>query len=315
MAVQSWERRPNGRTVQMDASGAWKHKDVWLLTFDTKTEDPLAFLGDVLLPSLGDSHPDNSNLLLTQVTNGKSIDNSFRAWEFELLWSTISLEATRQDPQRYDDSTRATKSWGHQAVEEVVERAYVSDNNGSSFSASRQPVASTVGDLFVNPVLTRNRYLPVCSYSRNQLTVAAATLKLPGYVNNDSFTLDGISITAGQAMILSAAVSAVKRDTVYSFRTVDFQIIIREEGWDDVLLNRGIYVIVDGERKKAEVKNSTVDAGDERAWITVTEPVTLNSAGQNEDLYIKLNPAGTFVPHYRVFRHLNFTSFSALGFA
>lgn len=322
MAVLSWERKPNGRTVQMSSSGAWEHKDVWQLTYDVKTEDPLDFLGDVLLPALGDPHPDNSNLLLTRVGNGRSIDNSFKAWEFDLTWSTISLEATRHDPQRYDDSTRATKSWSHRAIVEPVEEAYVSDNSGSSFSSGKEPVANTVGDVYV-PGLTRNRYLPVCSYSRNQLTVSAATLKLPGYVNNDAFTLDGISITAGQALILSADVSALKRDNAYSFRTVDFQIIIREEGWDDRVLNRGFYVNVTVNfgagniviRQRALVRNGANDAGNEREWVEPTDPVTLNADGENEELYLELNPGGTFVPHWRHFRHLNFTAFTAFGFS
>lgn len=314
MAVASFKRKPNGRRVQMNQSGAWEHTDTWQLVYDAPTADPLAFLGDPLLPGFGDAHPSNSTLLLSKVGNGRSIDQSFHAWEFDLTWSTISLEATKHDPQRYDDSIVATKVWSHQAIEEVVERAYVSDDNGSSFSAQKQPVASTAGDRFVNPVLTRNRYLPMCSYSRNQLTVSATVLKLPGYVNNDSFTLDGVAITAGQALITAVGVSAVKRDRIYQFRTVDYQITIREEGWDDVLLNRGITIIVDGVKKVAEVPNGNFGTGDERRWVPTQEPVTLNSASQNEAEYLRLNPSGTFTPHYRVFRHLNFTSFAALGF-
>lgn len=317
MAVVSFTRLLEGRTVQMASSGAWEHKDTWQLVYDAPEPDPLAMLGDPLLPSFGEAHPENSGLLLKGVSGRPAVGKDSRTWNYELTWSTLALTPDRHDPQRYDDSTRATKSWTHQAEVVVVEEAYVSDDFGSTFSGDKEPVASTVGDLFV-PGITKNRYLPVCSYSRNQLTVPAATLKLPGYVNNDSFTLDGIAISAGQALILSTSVSAVKKDILYSFRTVDFQICIREEGWDDRLLNRGFNVIVDlaGTTQPAYVRNGLTDTSDLRKNVPSRDPVTLNIYGQNRELWEDQGSyGGTFVPHYRHFRHLNFTAFSSLGFA
>ena len=324
MAVVSFEKKHDGRGVSMQPSGAWEARDRWQLIYDAEEPDPLAFRGSVLLPAVGEAHPDNADLILRGVSGQPAIDGSLKAWNFDLTWSTIALEADRHDPQRYDDSTRATKVWTHRAVQEPVEEAYVSDDGGTTFSVSKGPVANTVGDVFV-PGITRTKYLPVCSYSRNQLTVAAATLKLPGYVNNDSFTLDGISITAGQAMILAADVSAIKRDAVYEFRTVDFQIIIREEGWDDKILNRGFYVLVSvpivgigtiSVRQRALVRNGGTDAGDEREWVEPTDPVTLDANSLNQEMYQQLNPSDPsgFTPHWRFFRHLNFTSFSSFGF-
>lgn len=315
MAVASFVRKPDGRTVQMSTSGAWEHTDRWLLTYDSKEPDPLAFRGDPGVFALGDEHPENSDLLLKRVANGRSVNKSFTAWEFDLVWSTISLEPDKHDPQRYDNPLVATKSWGHQQVQEVVEKAYVSDDGGSTFSSEMVPVGSTEGDLFVNPALMTTRYLSVCNYSRNQLTVSATVLKLPGWVNSDSFTLDGLSVTAGQALCLSAAVSSVKRDILFEFRNVDFQIIIREEGWDDELLNRGVYIKNQaGNRQRAPLKNTDFDENDQRQWVFANEPVPLNADGQNEDYFAYYNPGDPFVPHYRIFRYRGRTSFNSLGF-
>jgi hypothetical protein len=264
-------------------------------------------------------------LFLKGIGSAESIKDSVRAWRFQLIWSTGILgrdEDEKHDSDRYDDSLRATKSWDHRAITEPVERAFVSDDGGTTFSTELKQVASTVGDLYV-PGINKTRYLPVCSYTRNQLTVAAATLKFPGYVNSDSCTIDGLSVSAGQALCIASNISQVKRFETYRYRTVSFQFMIKEEGWDDVLLNRGFYVFLDFAnptartnlvKARALVRNGqTVDL-EERPYIPPSEPVTLNEFSEHEDWFKLYHPSDPFVPHWRHFRHLNRTAYSSLGF-
>ena len=314
--VVTFKRMLDSRSVTMLDTGGWEVTETWQATFDDEVTDPLAFLGDPLLPAIGTAHPENSLLYLKSVPNGvPPIKGSLKVLNFTLVFSTLVLAAAdKHEPERYVDSTRATKSWSHRVVQDPVEKAYVSDDEGATFSADELPVENTVDDLFV-PGITRNRYMPLCHYSRNELVVPTGVLALPGYVNNDVFTLDGVSVPIGYALIVAAPVSALKRSETYSFRTVDYEILINTKGWDERLLNAGFYCfnITNGTKERCKVKNGLADeTADERPLVNSEEPVALDENGldrrQVEDAM------GTFVPHYRYFRHLTRTSFTALGF-
>lgn len=314
MAVTSFVRKPEGRSYALLDSGIWEITELWQATFDAQVDDPLDFLGSSLLPAIGEEHPDQPLLYLKRVPNGKPpIDKSLKAIDFTLVWSTAGIAAAdRHDPDRYVDGTRATKSWSHRVVQEPVEKAYVSDDDGATWSTDKVPVANTVDDLYI-PGITKNRYLSVCRYSRNELVVPASALSLPGLVNNDTFTLDGKTVTPGQAMIIAAPISSPKRFETYEFRTVDYEILLRPEGFDEELLNAGwnCFDIDNGERRRCQEPNGLDADGQERPWRFTEQPVSLDENGVDRNQYADPN---TFVAHYRKFRHLTFTSFSALGF-
>jgi len=54
MSILSFRRKPEGRSVSMLESGVWEVSETWQAIFNVEVTDPLAFLGDVLLPGLGD---------------------------------------------------------------------------------------------------------------------------------------------------------------------------------------------------------------------------------------------------------------------
>jgi len=322
MSILSFRRKPEGRSVSMLESGVWEVRELWQAIFDVEVTDPLAFLGDPALPGLGDTHPNNAYLRLKSVTNGvPAIDQSLRTLNFNLVWVTSTLPPTKQKDDKYVDSLRATKSWSHRVISEPVPRAFVSDNDGATFSAEEEPVASTVKEIFI-PGISRNRYLPTCHYVRNELIVPPLVLTLPGIVNNDSFTLDGIALTAGQALIIAAPVSESKRFESYTFRTVAFDIMCKEDGWDEKLLNRGFTEYkrptaggtpVPG---RAMIPNDVNADDTDRPWVPSPEPMTLDLSGRSFWFDTKElgNLPEEWIPHYRVFRHLTRTSFTALGF-
>lgn len=312
-------------------SGGWEVTETWQAKFDDEVTDPLDFLGDPMLPGVGTPHPLNSLLYLKNVPNGVPPKGSvLRTLNFTLVWSTLTLSSDKHDPSRFDDSLRATKSWSHRVIQEPVEKAYVSDDEGVTWSDDPGPIENTVHDLII-PGISGNRYMPTCRYSRNELVVPAAVLDLPGYVNNDTFTLDGISVAPNTAMIIAAPVSSWKRSEMYEFRTVDYEILIKEDGWDEKILNRGFYSYQIGThldehpvKKICKVKNGLADPEDSESnefpYKNVEEPVSLNVQGidrhQHEsyfDAHPELYPL-VFEPHYRWFRHLTYTSFAALGF-
>lgn len=325
VAVTTFKRMTGeSRSVQMLENAGWEVTETWQAQFDGELVDPLDFLGDPLLPAIGTVHPENSLLYLKTVPNGTPPkDNVLRAMNFTLVWSTLTLAAAnKHDPGQYVDSVRATKSWSHRVVQEPVEKAYVSDDFGVTFSPTEEPVQNTAFDLFV-PGITTNRYMPTCRYSRNELVVPAGVLDLPGLVNNDVFTLDGISIAIGTALIIAAPVSSLKRSETYSFRTVDYEILINTDGWDTKILNRGFYSFIKNtftdKKVRTMMSNGEADeTGDDRPEIETAEPVALDVESidhfQHKKFHVINPPDPGFVPHFRWFRHLTRTSFTALGF-
>lgn len=305
------------RSATLQDNGVWEVTETWQAQFDGEVVDPLVFLNDPMLPALWTPHPENSLLYLKGVPNVEPPNKSaLRALNMTLVWSTAVLAAAdKHEPSKYEDSLRATKSWSHRIIQEPVEKAYVSDDNGATFSVSKVPIENTVHDLII-PGITRNKYLPTCRYSRNELVVPTGVLDLPGLINNDNITLDGRSVGIGQAMIIAAPVSAQKRYETYSFRTVDYEFLVNNEGWDDKLLNRGFYClgIHTGIKTRCLIKNGVFEGtSDERPLVPSEEPVALNS--DSYDRRSREDAGGTFVEHYRFFRHLNYTSFNALGFS
>jgi len=95
----------------------------------------------------------------------------------------------------------------------------------------------------------------------------------------------------------------------------------KEDGWDEKLLNRGFteykfstpVPLVPG---RAMVPNDVNADESDRPWVESPEPMTLNLAGRSFWFHTKEaeQPAESWIPHYRVFRHLSRTSFSAMGF-
>jgi hypothetical protein len=317
MAVTSFVRKTEGRSWSLLESGIWEVTELWQAKFDDQIDDPLDFMGSALLPAIGEEHPDQALLFLKRVPSGKPpIDGALKAIDFTLVWSTNGIAAAdRHDPERYVDGIRATKSWSHRVVQEPVEKAYVSDDGGETWSDDKLPVENTVDDLFI-PGITRNRYLAVCRYSRNELIVPVDTLELPGSVNNDTVTIDGKTVLPGQAMILAAPISSPKRFETYEFRAVDYEIIIRPEGFDEELLNAGwnCFDLENGERRRCQEPNGLDDDGEERPWRFTEQPVSLDENGVDRYQYPAETRDEDFVPHYRRFRHLRFISFAALGF-
>ncbi len=318
----------SGRQVGMNSQGGWTVTETLQAKFDAMFEpddDPLDFVGDVMLPSIGSPHPYNASLFLNSVPSASFAQGSLSAINFACEYSTIRISASQFQRDRYIDSTTADKSWSFRQTAIPVEKAYVSDDDGSTWSSSEKPVQNTLGELFI-PGLTKTRYMPVCRYVRNETVTPTGILNLPGSVNNDSITIDGKSVTARQALIVSLGVSSWKRFEGYSFRTVDYEIIVKDDGWDESVLNKGFYywapLSPSGFKKeRVLVPNGIDEDGNERPWVYAEEPVVLNLAGMHLAKFVKIgtSPHGgaeaDFVPHYRKFRYHSAVSFSALGFA
>lgn len=348
MPAISFNRLTKGVSGTMTDQGVWEVRDVWQAVFDEEIQDPLLFLGDPLLPGLGYEHPENSLLRLYKVTGFQPpIDNALHAINFNLLWSTARVPP-RFEREKFEDPDQYLASWSHRVITEPVEKAYVSDDEGVTFSAEKSPIQTILGEKMI-PGIERNRYLPVCRYSRNELLVPFETLKFPGYVNSDEFTLDGLPVEIGQALISAAPVSPEKRFEEWTFRTVDYEIIINEDGWDDALLHKGFFCKAEYSptfldpgysyewrgKKRCMVENGNAEDAVKRPFVQSPEACVLNADGitltqwtQAVDLEGYYSDAGKnwfpnggigkleedFVPHYRIFRHALRTSFAAWGF-
>jgi len=290
----------------------------------TVTSDPLFFVGDPLFPTIGDVHPENSNIRFHNIGNGTPTNEKKSVWRFPLIYKSNQPSTTEQsgDSNQRDDeyvnSTIAKKSWSFKSVQIPRRRTPVSDDDGTTFTTADHPICTTAGEPLI---ASESQYTPTCTYNRNELVVPASIMSLVGSVNTDAITIDGIPVTARQALISDVRITPWKTDKGVSFRTVTYTIMLKEDTWDLRVLNRGIY-------QKEVNQNKTIieqAPANGRKPIPITKPVLLeffpsgttddfqNSATLPLDLNGSLDEIGSKT-HFRRYLHPQLTAFSAYGF-
>jgi hypothetical protein len=86
----------------------------------------------------------------------------------------------------------------------------------------------------------------VVTVTKNLSVVPAWILTYQDAVNNDSFSLDGITIGIGLAKMQRVSVSPVERRNGITFRVVTFQIHLQKNGWHLEPLDAGFREIASG---------------------------------------------------------------------
>lgn len=232
--------------------------------------NPLFFIGDPLFPGIGTAHPRSSVLLFK--TFQSATQHSHTLWTFrgmEYATDQLPLGVGLEDDfeeDRYDDLNplAADRSWNFQTVEKALDKARVSDPTGANkfdrpvdevafpFSTDPEPVATrNVGEPILG--LTRTRYLPVCTYIRNEINPPTNLLTddLVGSVNSDAITVHGLSVPAGTCCLQDLTISSAKRSLIstgaaVAYHTMTYVLVIDKEGWDEDVLHAGYYAVEPG---------------------------------------------------------------------
>lgn len=343
MAITSLEYSRAGaqRTVSYDGAVFTVNEPVIIETDDTvgtSTTNPLFFVGDPMFPAIGDAHPEEGNLRFHNIGSASQKKEHIGVWDMTLIYKSNQPDTTTEggDPNfnqdRYDNPTIANKQWSFKSVQMPRRPSVVSDDDQATYSDDAMPITTTAGE----PIMvTESKYLPVCTYTRNELTVPNALLSFVGSVNNDSITIDGLPVAPGAALVSNVSISDWKRDQGTYFRTVTYMFTLNDDTWDLQLLNRGIYgrVVADDGSEVEPVKVPGYDK--DSNLVPARTPQLLkytgntwrddgtNTALENflggtttrfewRDALTAETPASF---HVRYFRHPQYTAFTPYGFS
>lgn len=292
------------------------------------TSNPLFFIGDPLFPQIGDVHPKNSTLRFKNIGRATQMKEDKRVWAFPLVYTSsqpaITAQAGDQNfkEDEFVDTLIAKKTWGFKGVQMPMRARKVSDDGGVTWSTNYEPTATTAGESIA---ATEDRFLPIVTYTRNELLVPPSILDLVGSVNSDVITVDNLSVDVRKCLCSNLTISEWKRDETYEFRTVTYTFMLNEDTWDFSLLNRGFYErLLDattglvGSESRVEVPNGKNEDGQARKDIPAASPRLLKyDAATDVTTGIRFTGEGANGDmsdvHYRRYRNPYLTSFGALG--
>jgi hypothetical protein len=228
-------------------------------TGDWGSTNPLFFVGDPLFPAIGAFHDRNSYLQFKNFSS--ATQHTANLWTFsgmQFVTNFVEFNTDRFNPNNPDE---AEKSWSFSTLQKVMYHAKVSDPTGQGkfdrpvdeskfpFSAANEPVAiKETGEPIAG--LTQNRYIPVCTYVRNEENPPSdlVTAPLVGTVNTDTLTIDGLTVQPRTCLVQDVKVSVKKKSLAAlgtkEYRTITYTLAIDVEGWDIDLLQSGYYNMV-----------------------------------------------------------------------
>lgn len=321
-----WQRE--GRAVSYSEEGVFTVNETIHVQTDLAidpgtdvTSNPLFFIGDPLFPQIGDVHPKNGTLRFKNIGRASQMKEDKRVWAFPLVYTSAQPAITAQagdqnfKENEFVDTLIAKKSWGFKGVQMPMRARKVSDNGGTTWSTNYEPTATTAGESIA---ATEDRFIPVVTYTRNELSVPASILSFVGSVNSDVITVDNLSVGVRKCLCSNLTISEWKRDETYEFRTVTYTFMLNEDTWDFRLLNRGFYEQPNAEFgvNRIEVPNGLNEDNTARKWIPASTPQLLQYyAGITTALRLAgTNANGTMADvHYRRYQNPYLTSFGALG--
>jgi hypothetical protein len=331
---------------QMTLTEEWEVKtDV--TAGDWGAADPLFFVGDPLFPAIGAYHERNSYLQFKNFSSATQHTANF--WTFsgmQFVTDFIEFNTDRYNPV---DPNEAEKSWSFSTLQKVLYRAKVSDPTGQQkferpvdedkfpFSDDDEPVAiKETGEPIAG--LTQNRYIPVCTYVRNEENPPSTLVTDPlvGTVNTEEMTIDGLTVPARTCLVQDVKVSVKKKSLAAigtkEFRTITYTLAIDVEGWDIDLLQTGYYQIVERPPIKTPERIKISDGLDSDNKPKIPTPTTVAQLIDIDGKWINTDPSATgalangdprdnpFEPdwlknvHYRVYRVHRYADISSLNF-
>lgn len=221
MAVIEFKWIHDGRGGEDDITGEETRTRVARIQTDSRHDAEVAIkaAADANGAAIGDSHPDGG-LMWLQRRRADAINSYQTWWLLTCDYSNKLLDNPLNDPAEIDSTT------------EKLSRILIRDRNGNW-------VANSAGFPY-DPPAEVDDSRTVFRVSKN---VADRPTWYPmGYkdaVNDDVFTIDGLSVLIGKAKIESLSLSAWKKRSGVDYRTLGLTIAVDALGWDVHVLDAG----------------------------------------------------------------------------
>jgi hypothetical protein len=250
---------PTGRQA-VNSKGMRSYTAEFRLKTTSRTEDAYDVGSHASLPIIGDTHPSDSGAWCESIS--VACTDGWTGWVVTCQWTSEREYAT--DPTA--DPAIVTLNT------EQFQKPAVFDVDGYG-------ICNSAGDPYDPPeMMDDSRRL--FTVMKNMASVPSWVISSQDAINNDVFSLGGLSIGVGLAKVQSVAVSEPQSRNGVSFRTVTFQIQVQRDGWTLRPLDAGFRQLAwDGAtRINIYTPDSTGDTygGGER----ITAPVPLDGAGQ-----------------------------------
>lgn len=226
----------------------------WVVNYDSPANCILALIatdGTNTIPSIGQSHPDDSSLYVNKV-QAKPNGDTAQSFLVEVDYS----DQVQQNPLEVP----AAIAWDF----DEATQPYFLDNDPSG----PKPCVNSAGEPF-ETLLEREAGKIKCTIVKNQASYnPTQAVTYSEAVNSDSFSLDGVTISEGQAKM--KAITGGAKTTVniggtdVTYRPVTYTIHFRED-WNDVIEDRG-YHESDGSGKLKEINKGTPPIKPDKPW-------------------------------------------------
>lgn len=235
-------RAVNDLGVRSYTRGFW-------LTTTSRTEGPFAVGSNASLPDIGSAHPEDSSAWCRRL----SVER-VAGWR---LWKVVAEYSSEFELNTTPTSDPAIITWSTEQFQKPAE-----------FDASGNAVVNSAGDKFDPPALMDDSRR-IVTVQKNMSAVPTWILTYQDAVNNDTFSVGGVSVAIGQAKMQSVNVSVRKTRNGTNFYEVSFTMHLQKAGW--------VLSIVDaGYRKKVGTGREIITNTDKTLPMT---PVALDGSG------------------------------------
>lgn len=214
-----WE----GRDADGDAK-ARRYQQTWKVRTDSKWDDQTVVLSHPSIPNYGAKFPNDLSAFCQKITASQESLSPY-------FWRVTANYSTEKELDENPLDTPAEITWDPEEFQRVL--AVDADGNA---------VVNSAQDPYDPPVEVDDSR-QIATVVKNVANVPSWILQYRNVVNSDAFSLDGISISAGQAKLKAIKISAWKRVNDVSFRTLTIPLNLDEDGWLVKVQDMGFYEI------------------------------------------------------------------------
>jgi len=282
---QTWD----GRGASGSLSAPTTSTADYLVKTDDKTDTELDVITDSLAPYLGQPHPQAPSLYVEDI-QVKQLKESPFFWKLSVKYSNEKTTAEGESPSETSpEFDPAVIEWSTENFQVPVEK----DTSGDG-------ILNSAGDPF-DPLPTKDEMRVVVNISYNATSVPGQVLTFANKVNSGGISIDGLSISAGQAKCQSVRVGGLQQRNGEFYRNVQFSFAILEDGWNLSILDQGFREREPRTNDLIQIVNDGDQSGDGAA---VTSPALLDGAGHKiEDP----NPGDAIFLPFTVYDGADFT--------
>ena len=228
MAVTYVGELAEGRRAT-NSKGVRTYTRVFRLTTSSQNDNAFTVGSNINLPIIGNIFPSDNTAYCTDIDI--QCVRGWRIWDATVNYSTERKLSDQQssDPQNPTPPTGepAYITWDT----EQFQKPATQDRDGKG-------IVNSAGDPFI-PAEQMDDSRRVVTVQKNLTAVPSWILDYQDSVNNASFTVDGVTVTAGKAKVQRVSVGPIELRNGAAFRQVTFVIALRRDGWAYSILDQG----------------------------------------------------------------------------